>query len=387
MASITPPSTSPSVAELNSGPVALAGAPRPAGAPKPKPRKRVNTAEKRHQHNAIERQRRETLNGKFLVLARLLPSLAACRRPSKSAIVNGSIAHLSHQRSQRLLAAKLLRQLAAERDELFAEVNQWRQANGCQPKVGNTSAWTDEMEEVCAVEKETFGSFANEDGADDDQDDESDEMNLQKAAAVAGNLSTGLITPRSSTDLGSSQEQQINWSSSFMASTVPFATAAFMTDSVETSTSNSPVGSSHMLTPPHVDTSATTTTNDLSPHSSSAAESPASSTPQQQWTQQHLAFFQQQMQQQTMHRQHQHPHQMALGASLGPTHDLSMFLNQGNPQHVANVMASMFPQQRDLPPASPGNVDDWRKMSLNLNLNLANFGLGNGWTNEQAVGV
>ncbi len=30
-------------------------------------RKRVNTAEKRASHNAVERQRRETLNSKFLV--------------------------------------------------------------------------------------------------------------------------------------------------------------------------------------------------------------------------------------------------------------------------------------------------------------------------------
>lgn len=386
MASITPPSTSPSFIEPTTGPVALAGAPRPAGAPKPKPRKRVNTAEKRHQHNAIERQRRETLNGKFLVLARLLPSLAACRRPSKSAIVNGSISHLSHQRQQRLLASKLLRQLAAERDELFAEVNQWRQANGCQPKVGNSSSWTDEMEEVVSVEKETFGSFANEDGADDDGDDDSDEMNIQKATLVAGNMSSGLITPRSSTDLGSSSEQQLNWSSSFMASSVPFT--AFMTDSAETSTSNSPVGSSHMLTPPHVDTSATTTTNGLSPHSSSAAESPASSNPQQQWTHQQLAFFQQQMAQQGMHRQHHAPapaHQAPIAPFGQPTHDLSMFLNQGNPAHVANLMATMFPQQRDAQQQQSSTAEDWRKMSLNLN--LSSFGLANGWTNEQAVGV
>lgn len=32
-----------------------------------KSRKRVNTAEKRASHNAVERQRREALNGRFLV--------------------------------------------------------------------------------------------------------------------------------------------------------------------------------------------------------------------------------------------------------------------------------------------------------------------------------
>lgn len=145
---------------------------------KSKPRKRVNTAEKRNQHNAIERARRETLNGKFLVLAGLLPALASHRRPSKSAIVNGSINHLSLQRNQRLLAAKLLRELCGERDQLLKEVNEWRKASGYAPKeVG--SAWSDEMEEVCSVDKEVFGTFANFDGegdgdADDDGEDDGD---------------------------------------------------------------------------------------------------------------------------------------------------------------------------------------------------------------------
>ncbi|KAE8540594.1 hypothetical protein D1P53_002956 [Cryptococcus gattii VGV] len=130
-----------------------------------KPRKRVNTAEKRSQHNAIERARRETLNSKFLDLARLLPSLASSRRPSKSAIVNGSISHLTYQRKQRLLAAKLLKQVLVERDELLREVNEWRSVSGCALKAG--TAWTEEMDEVTAVEKEVFGNFAGVAGEED----------------------------------------------------------------------------------------------------------------------------------------------------------------------------------------------------------------------------
>jgi hypothetical protein len=34
---------------------------------KRKPNRRANTAERRATHNAVERQRRETLNGRFLV--------------------------------------------------------------------------------------------------------------------------------------------------------------------------------------------------------------------------------------------------------------------------------------------------------------------------------
>jgi len=203
-------------------PSAAAPAPAPAPAPaatksKSKPRKRVNTAEKRHQHNAIERARRETLNSKFLTLARLLPSLANHRRPSKSAIVNGSIGHISRQREQRLLAASLLKQLCRERDELFDEVNEWRKASGVGAKDGPRQAWNDDMEQVCSVEKEVFGNFASMDGDGDDYDGEDDvdadanegmPHDLSASMSSASGMSfaplpsvNGLITPRSSTDI------------------------------------------------------------------------------------------------------------------------------------------------------------------------------------------
>jgi hypothetical protein len=188
----------------------------PAKVTKTKPRKRVNTAEKRHQHNAIERQRRETLNGKFLSLARLLPSLAAHRRPSKSAIVNGSIAHLTHQRDQRLLAAKLLRKLCAEHDDLLNEVNEWRKANGFAAK-DSVTAWTEEVDEVCTVEKEVFGNFATMGGDGDDDDDEMMDNNVSihnslshaQPASLAGDFASlnALTQPRLSRDLDQMTQQ------------------------------------------------------------------------------------------------------------------------------------------------------------------------------------
>ena len=183
--------------------------------PKSKPRKRVNTAEKRNQHNAIERQRRETLNSKFIHLARLLPSLAAARRPSKSAIVNGSISHLNVQREQRLLAARLLRQLCAERDALAKECLEWRYANGL-PGRDDTpvSAWNDEMEEVCAVENEQFGTFAGmDDGAEgegegeNDGDEDGEEMN--GASSFGGSFSMpSFVHPQPVPSQYSHQQQQ-----------------------------------------------------------------------------------------------------------------------------------------------------------------------------------
>ncbi|KAL1411915.1 hypothetical protein Q8F55_002901 [Vanrija albida] len=413
--------TSPG-AEQATGPIALAGAPRPAGAPKPKPRKRVNTAEKRHQHNAIERQRRETLNGKFLVLARLLPSLAACRRPSKSAIVNGSITHLGHQRSQRLLASKLIRQLAAERDELFKEVNEWRQANGFQPKHGPSSSWNDEMEEVCQVEKETFGNFATVggDGGDDQQDDEDELMNpggdnnsslneamdLQRAALVAGSLGTGLLTPRPSTDLGSMPNQHlfggisvksepVSWPANY--SLPPSAVQsfnAFMTsDSIDASSTGSPVGShrSAILTPPSIE-NANMYTHTPSPRSSGSAPEESSSAPAQStpaearaglhrqhsmpahWSPQQLAFLQQQVHQQSLHRQQQQQHAaLAALATQQPHGDVNNIFLAGSSQAsspsanqqngLAQLMATMFPQQRE-GGVNSEQVEHWRKLAF-----------------------
>ncbi|KAJ7859588.1 hypothetical protein B0H13DRAFT_1128422 [Mycena leptocephala] len=95
-----------------------------------KPSRRANTAERRATHNAVERQRRETLNGRFLDLAALLPNLSQIRRPSKSSIVNSSIAHINASRRHRLLAAQQLRLLKNETDALRHEVNEWRMRAG-----------------------------------------------------------------------------------------------------------------------------------------------------------------------------------------------------------------------------------------------------------------
>ncbi|KAJ7699584.1 hypothetical protein B0H17DRAFT_1255718 [Mycena rosella] len=59
-----------------------------SGPPKRKTARRANTAERRATHNAVERIRRDALNGRFLTLASLLPPLAMLRRPSKAAIVS-----------------------------------------------------------------------------------------------------------------------------------------------------------------------------------------------------------------------------------------------------------------------------------------------------------
>jgi hypothetical protein len=102
----------------------------PSSGPKRKPSRRANTAERRATHNAVERQRRETLNGRFLDLAALLPNLSQIRRPSKSSIVNSSIAHIQASRRHRLIASRELKMLKLEADALRREVNEWRDRSG-----------------------------------------------------------------------------------------------------------------------------------------------------------------------------------------------------------------------------------------------------------------
>jgi hypothetical protein len=54
---------------------------------KRKSRRPPSTAERRATHNAVERARRESLNGRFMDLASSLPNMANVKRPSKSVIV------------------------------------------------------------------------------------------------------------------------------------------------------------------------------------------------------------------------------------------------------------------------------------------------------------
>jgi len=175
----------------------------PSGVPqmKRKPSRRANTAERRATHNAVERQRRETLNGRFLDLAALLPNLSQIRRPSKSSIVNSSIAHIHASRRHRLLASRELKQLKHEADALRRELNEWRDRAG-HPRVeeparseGFVMVLNGEVEVLAAVVGED-----DEDGGDgydgyNDGDeyaasasmppDNSEDLRLSQSAAAA----------------------------------------------------------------------------------------------------------------------------------------------------------------------------------------------------------
>ncbi|THG98278.1 hypothetical protein EW145_g7452 [Phellinidium pouzarii] len=135
-----------------------------SGPTKRKPSRRANTAERRATHNAVERQRRETLNGRFLDLAALLPNLATVRRPSKSAIVNSSIALIHASRRTRLLAARELRLLSSESDALRRELNEWR-ARASLPRIDEPTRSQEFLTLISPQDIEGVGGMDSADGA------------------------------------------------------------------------------------------------------------------------------------------------------------------------------------------------------------------------------
>ncbi|KAH9910790.1 uncharacterized protein BXZ73DRAFT_57760 [Epithele typhae] len=138
---------------------------------KRKPSRRANTAERRATHNAVERARRETLNSRFLDLAGLLPNLSQIRRPSKSSIVNSSIAHIHASRRHRLLAARELRLLKLESDALRRELNEWRDRSGL-PRV-DEPVRGEAFQMILSGEVEVLNAGPiEEEGAEGEYDDE-----------------------------------------------------------------------------------------------------------------------------------------------------------------------------------------------------------------------
>nr|CAG8478012.1 2346_t:CDS:2 [Entrophospora candida]CAG8528030.1 9032_t:CDS:2 [Entrophospora candida] len=83
-------------------------------------KKNTNTAERRANHNAVERARRECLNTKFQDLARALPSLSQVKRPSKSIIVQRSLEFIYNVRQKEALREREMQNIRAENESLHS---------------------------------------------------------------------------------------------------------------------------------------------------------------------------------------------------------------------------------------------------------------------------
>jgi hypothetical protein len=133
-------------------------------------------------------------------LAALLPNLSQIRRPSKSSIVNSSIAHIHASRRHRQLASRELRLLKLEADSLRRELNEWRD-RAALPRVeepprgeGFTMVLTGEIEVLAAVIDEEDGGDGYDGYEDGDEynnvgaapmvADDSDDLRLTQNTAV-----------------------------------------------------------------------------------------------------------------------------------------------------------------------------------------------------------
>jgi hypothetical protein len=89
-----------------------------------------NSAERRANHNATERARRENLNSRFQELAASIPSLCDARKPSKSQIVAKAIEYIRYctRKADRRDAA--IQELARESHELRQEIHRLRSMLG-----------------------------------------------------------------------------------------------------------------------------------------------------------------------------------------------------------------------------------------------------------------
>ncbi|RUS27949.1 hypothetical protein BC938DRAFT_482533 [Jimgerdemannia flammicorona] len=86
----------------------------------------IDYAEKRATHNAVERQRRESLNSKFQELAHALPSLQTVRRPSKSIIVQKCLDFVNTTVKKTERYEKEIRHLRQQNKALMAEMEELR---------------------------------------------------------------------------------------------------------------------------------------------------------------------------------------------------------------------------------------------------------------------
>lgn len=110
--------------------------------PARKGKKQTSTAEKKATHNAVERARRESLNGRFLVLADMLPGMNHVKRASKAAIVNKSIALINDLQGRE---RKLAKENQALKAEIAALKERWANSgaatgNGAAPAATTPSA-------------------------------------------------------------------------------------------------------------------------------------------------------------------------------------------------------------------------------------------------------
>ncbi|CAO3653843.1 unnamed protein product [Cunninghamella echinulata] len=102
-------------------------------------RSSLSKAERRAEHNAIERARRENLNGKFQQLAESLPNLQSYRRPSKGQIVEKALDWVKQTVVKEERYQYQIHQLERENKRLLMQLNMSQQQQQ-QPSSSSSSS-------------------------------------------------------------------------------------------------------------------------------------------------------------------------------------------------------------------------------------------------------
>ncbi|KAI9593657.1 hypothetical protein BDF19DRAFT_424278 [Syncephalis fuscata] len=162
-------------------------------------KRNATNAQKRANHNAIERARRECLNSKFQELAHSIPSLSQVRRPSKSVIVQKSLEYIYSSKQRTDARERHLRSVKNENVSLREEVDRLRRALGLSPLPERPRTASPEPEEnfdsvdiARTASHDSNGAAKHAYMSHDDDDEDNDDID-----DTTGRSLSSLVSPQS----------------------------------------------------------------------------------------------------------------------------------------------------------------------------------------------
>ncbi|KAJ2008598.1 hypothetical protein GGI04_001028 [Coemansia thaxteri] len=131
-------------------------------------------AQKRAVHNAIERARRESLNGQFQDLASAVPALIHVKRPSKAVIVEKSLEYIRSFRDHLAHRDQCIRKLQVRNLALHDQVNHLRKQLGMEP-ISETAEVFAAAAPVLPLVGEAAGCVKEEGNEEEDNEEEEED--------------------------------------------------------------------------------------------------------------------------------------------------------------------------------------------------------------------
>ncbi|KAJ2486647.1 hypothetical protein IWW37_005538 [Coemansia sp. RSA 2050] len=132
-------------------------------------------AQRRAAHNAVERARRESLNGQFQDLASAVPTLVHIKRPSKATIVEKSLDYIRSFREHLAGRDLYIRKLQVRNLALHDQVNHLRSQLGLEPISESAEPGLPPATTVPLLPADATPSVKEETEEDDDDDDDQDD--------------------------------------------------------------------------------------------------------------------------------------------------------------------------------------------------------------------